>query len=87
MSTMAIKNTGRATGRTNSWMDTRSLPGGEKRGAKGLEGWDLHWRRGTTRATTAAHPWGLFNPLVLAALRRREDSGEGATTLLSSVVK
>ena len=30
MSTMAIKNTGRATGRTNSWMDTRSLLAGRK---------------------------------------------------------
>ena len=42
---------------------------GEKRGAGGLEGLDLYWRRGTTRATTAAHPWGLFNPLALAARR------------------
>ena len=25
---------------------------GEKRGAGGLEGSDLHWRRGTTRSTT-----------------------------------
>ena len=47
------------------------LAGGEKRGAEGRDGLDLHWRRGTTRATTAAHPWGLFNPLALAARERR----------------
>ena len=57
---MAIKNVGPAC-----WVWRR-------KGVRGAwEGLDLHWRHGTTRATTAAHPWGLFNPLALAARRRR----------------
>ena len=33
------------------------LTGVERKGCGGLGRLNLHWRRDTTRATTAAHPW------------------------------
>ena len=51
---------------TESLMERKGVQGG----ALGRLGPALALRN-DARATTAAHPWGLFNPLALAARRRR----------------